>query len=587
MTDCKIGYKNSKAQFTRTKAYTAIQKFIAEIDQGIKSTTDASDADQILPELKAAADIIEKTELSDEPTRFANRAMVDVIRKMEQIKPDNLYFMESFGNRVRMDYGTGHELNFLCYLFVLRDYDFTRNEDVDFVVENMKFYMESVRKFITKFNLEPAGSRGCWSIDDFSLLGCVFGSSLLVKQDEMSPFYRKHIDMWQMAVSNPNPLLRRILIQEPIKINKGMLRMYYESVLERFVVTQHFIYSSKLSDELIDYLFIMFCLVSNPGMMGLITLIVQVWASSTIMKGDKLDMDLDDNVEKVKGGVFHKFIEKHIEKEYDETHRREIPGPVATKRDAVAIDLGGSTLRISLFEYNKKEEIHHQKGLLEHKIENKVEERVEKYIQRHLDLFMATNSIKESEVDIFLTFSYDFTMISPNRIRLLDFSKIWQFPRVNEAEFEFTPYCIVNDSVAVVLSKYDPEMFNIAFVCGTGFNCCYAEDGMVVDTEMGMCEFGNTTLDSLLAGGNLVKVDGSFDLTDPLTKERLEKKLLLLKETILVVVRKKWNRSKKLNLILNGSVFKSGQKIIDEIADELECVITLSQNATLEFVMNM
>src|SRR5205807_620231 len=34
---------------------------------------------------------------------------------MREIKA---YFIESFGNRTRIDYGSGHELNYLIYLFV-------------------------------------------------------------------------------------------------------------------------------------------------------------------------------------------------------------------------------------------------------------------------------------------------------------------------------------------------------------------------------------------------------------------------------------------------------------------------------------
>lgn len=39
---------------------------------------------------------------------------------VEAIPEVETYFQESWGNRERVDYGSGHELNFLCWLWVVR-----------------------------------------------------------------------------------------------------------------------------------------------------------------------------------------------------------------------------------------------------------------------------------------------------------------------------------------------------------------------------------------------------------------------------------------------------------------------------------
>ncbi|GFX56069.1 hypothetical protein TNCV_1953891 [Trichonephila clavipes] len=53
-------------------------------------------------------------------------------------------------------------------------------------------YWKVSRKFINKFNLEPAGSKGTWTLDSYQLLSYVFGSaeSCLGVQD----WYRELVD---------------------------------------------------------------------------------------------------------------------------------------------------------------------------------------------------------------------------------------------------------------------------------------------------------------------------------------------------------------------------------------------------------
>jgi serine/threonine-protein phosphatase 2A activator len=112
-----------------------------------------------------------------------------------------VYLTESFGNSVRIDYGTGHELNFVIFLMclfkieILNENDtkaavlkiFNRFEISCFFLIEAEFsntslfrYLELVRKLQKTYNMEPAGSHGVWSLDDFQFLPFIFGSSQLI-----------------------------------------------------------------------------------------------------------------------------------------------------------------------------------------------------------------------------------------------------------------------------------------------------------------------------------------------------------------------------------------------------------------------
>lgn len=245
----KIGYKNPHVKFEHTQAYKNIKKFILEIHKTIISSPSVEELNpmSLLIEMEK---IIKEIPLSNEPTRFANKSMIKVIEHAEQITMGNLYFSESFGNKIRMDYGTGHELNFLCYLYYLTDGVVEKN--INFILFNLWFYMRLIKTFIRKYNVEPAGARGCWSINDFTLLGYVFGSSINIIEPMQSQFYFKYSDIWFASIENPNPLLSQLISGDSQTINAELLKMYFEEVLEKFVVTQHFIYSDKLPDTIVS-----------------------------------------------------------------------------------------------------------------------------------------------------------------------------------------------------------------------------------------------------------------------------------------------------------------------------------------------
>ena len=90
------------------------------------------------------------------------------------------YLIDSFGNSTRIDYGTGHEISFimfLCCLFkigVLGDYDKVATGCCVF-----PRYLDLARKLQKTYRMEPAGSHGVWSLDDYQFVPFIWGSSQL------------------------------------------------------------------------------------------------------------------------------------------------------------------------------------------------------------------------------------------------------------------------------------------------------------------------------------------------------------------------------------------------------------------------
>ena len=99
-----------------------------------------------------------------------------------------VYFKESFGNKTRIDYGSGHELNFTVFLLCLFQLDFFSQNDFQAVVTRVfADYIALCQKLQLVYNLEPAGSQGVWGLDDFQFLVYYFGSAQLIVHPSILP----------------------------------------------------------------------------------------------------------------------------------------------------------------------------------------------------------------------------------------------------------------------------------------------------------------------------------------------------------------------------------------------------------------
>jgi len=77
-----------------------------------------------------------------------------------------VYLRDSFGSFQRIDYGTGHELNFIAWLCLLHRVGFFPGEDAEqrLALEIFPAYLRVVWHLQDRYALEPAGSHGVWGL---------------------------------------------------------------------------------------------------------------------------------------------------------------------------------------------------------------------------------------------------------------------------------------------------------------------------------------------------------------------------------------------------------------------------------------
>ena len=97
-----------------------------------------------------------------------------------------VYFSDSFGSNVRLDYGTGHEQNFMQILFILVKLGLIVEQDFAEVGLKIFFkYIRLMRKIQTVYWLEPAGSQGVWGLDDHHFMPFLLGATQLIGHQEV------------------------------------------------------------------------------------------------------------------------------------------------------------------------------------------------------------------------------------------------------------------------------------------------------------------------------------------------------------------------------------------------------------------
>ena len=120
-----------------------------------------------------------------------NKALPDLLDFLPSLAIAELstYLAHSFGDKKRIDYGTGHELNFLIFLFCLSRLGLLSEEqDYSAVVLGVFWkYISLMRKLQFTYWLEPAGSHGVWGLDDYHFLPFLFGASQLATHKHLTP----------------------------------------------------------------------------------------------------------------------------------------------------------------------------------------------------------------------------------------------------------------------------------------------------------------------------------------------------------------------------------------------------------------
>lgn len=180
------------------------------------------------------------------------------------------YLLALFGDRTRIDYGSGHELSFVAFLFCLeRAGVLAEAERAAVVLRVFTRYMAVMRRLQRTYWLEPAGLHGVWGLDDYHFLPFLFGALQLATHPHMRPklihnrelveqYYPQYMYLECIHFINSVkteglslrwhlPMLDDILAAKLWrKIQQGMVKMYANEVLGKLPIMQHFQFGEVL-----------------------------------------------------------------------------------------------------------------------------------------------------------------------------------------------------------------------------------------------------------------------------------------------------------------------------------------------------
>lgn len=288
----RILSKKDHELFLASPTYSLIIAWIFKLAESVIDTPcsavkDGDLGDQvktILKILDEAEELVSKAPPNEQGgSRFGNKAfrgLLDLVKEKSQewhrqlgldndeaIAELSTYLCQSFGNGNRIDYGSGHELNFMIWLLGLYQLRLLSRPDFKPVVLRIfKRYLSLMQVIQMTYYLEPAGSHGVWGLDDYQFLPFLFGATQLLDHPFITPraihqdltleeFGNDYLYLGQVSFVNSTKTVKGLRWHSPMlddissakswtKIDGGMRRMFVAEVLGKLPVMQHFLFGS-------------------------------------------------------------------------------------------------------------------------------------------------------------------------------------------------------------------------------------------------------------------------------------------------------------------------------------------------------